>query len=81
MVDLTNRFESRFQVANYIGQLQPRYNVAPQQPMLVVVGKEERGRHLRIADGMQWGLIPSWTKELTSTLWRKCAWGCWSGWP
>ena len=62
--DITNRFASRFKVANYIGDIKPRYNVAPQQAMPVIISKKERGRQLRIADAMQWGLIPSWTKDL-----------------
>src|SRR3954453_21386631 len=62
--DLDNRFSSRFKIANYIGELEPRYNVAPQQAMPVIISKKERGRQLRIADAMQWGLIPSWTNDL-----------------
>lgn len=65
LVDFNNRFANRFKVANYIGELQPRFNVAPEQALPVVVSKVERGRQLRIADGMQWGLIPSWTKDLS----------------
>jgi putative SOS response-associated peptidase YedK len=37
LVDLTNRFTSRFKIANYIGELQARFNVAPEQAMPVVV--------------------------------------------
>lgn len=65
LADFNNRFANRFKVANYIGELQPRFNVAPEQAMPVVVSKVERGRQLRFADGMQWGLIPSWTKDLS----------------
>jgi len=65
LADFNNRFASRFKVANYIGELQPRFNVAPEQAMPVVVSKVERGRQLRIVDGMQWGLIPNWTKDLS----------------
>lgn len=36
----------------------PRYNVAPTQPVLVVVGGEERR-----AGMLRWGLIPSWAKD------------------
>jgi putative SOS response-associated peptidase YedK len=63
--DLDGRFSSRFKIANYIEKLQPRFNVYPGQPMPVVVPKVERGRQLRIADAMEWGLIPSWTKDLS----------------
>jgi putative SOS response-associated peptidase YedK len=65
LADFNNRFANRFKVANYIGELQPRFNVASEQAMPVVVRKVERGRQLRFADGMQWGLIPSWTKDLS----------------
>jgi putative SOS response-associated peptidase YedK len=39
--------------------LVPRYNIAPSQNILTVV---ERGAH-REATFLQWGLIPSWSKE------------------
>lgn len=37
----------------------PRYNVAPTQRVLVVLGDGERNR----AEYMRWGLIPSWAKD------------------
>lgn len=37
---------------------QPRYNVAPTQPVAVVVNGEERK-----AEWMRWGLIPFWAKD------------------
>jgi putative SOS response-associated peptidase YedK len=36
----------------------PRYNVAPTQPIPVVIG--DNGRHFRL---MRWGLWPSWVKD------------------
>jgi putative SOS response-associated peptidase YedK len=39
--------------------LVPRYNIAPSQDVLTVV---QRGAH-REATFLQWGLIPSWSKE------------------
>jgi hypothetical protein len=51
LADFNNRFTNRFKVANYIGELQPRFNVAPEQAMPVVVSKVERGRQLRFAVG------------------------------
>src|SRR5438477_10458561 len=36
-----------------------RYNIAPTQPVLVVI-LENGGRHFRL---MRWGLIPAWTKD------------------
>ena len=38
----------------------PRYNIAPSQPLGVVVGLAEGKRQFRL---MQWGLIPSWAKD------------------
>lgn len=37
---------------------QPRYNVAPSQPILVVANTGDRR-----AEWMRWGLIPSWAKD------------------
>ncbi|HYE62899.1 MAG TPA: SOS response-associated peptidase [Phycisphaerales bacterium] len=40
---------------------QPRYNIAPSQPVLVVRNtKDGTGRELA---GMRWGLVPSWAKD------------------
>jgi putative SOS response-associated peptidase YedK len=39
-------------------EFQPRFNIAPTQSIPVVVGREERQLEM-----MQWGLIPSWSKE------------------
>ena len=49
------------QIFGYIEQpnFPPRYNVAPTQPVPVVL-LENGGRHFRL---MRWGLIPSWVKE------------------
>jgi putative SOS response-associated peptidase YedK len=41
--------------------LEPRYNIAPTQPVLVV-RKNERG--VRDVAPMRWGLVPSWAKEV-----------------
>lgn len=37
----------------------PRYNIAPSQDILTVVQRDSS----RVAGFMQWGLIPSWSKE------------------
>lgn len=51
----------RFQITmSEIIELQPRYNVAPTQSAPVVV--EDSGRALKL---FQWGLIPSWAKEVS----------------
>ena len=49
------------QIFGYIEQpnFPPRYNIAPTQPVPVVI-LENGGRHFRL---MRWGLIPSWVKD------------------
>src|SRR5260370_9374644 len=37
----------------------PRYNIAPTQPIPVVI-LENGGRHFRL---MRWGLVPAWVKD------------------
>jgi putative SOS response-associated peptidase YedK len=54
----TENVAGRFNVDDQQLPLLPRYNVAPTQPMPVVV----RNSPNRIVE-MQWGLIPSWSKE------------------
>ena len=44
-----------------LGQFDPRYNIAPSQPVLAVRLEAERGE--REATFLKWGLIPSWAKE------------------
>jgi putative SOS response-associated peptidase YedK len=40
-------------------RLEPRYNLAPTDPV-AVVRQEDAGRHLRL---MRWGLVPGWAKD------------------
>src|SRR4051794_17072466 len=49
------------QIFGYLEQpnFPPRYNVAPTQPIPVVM-LENGGRHFRL---MRWGLVPSWVKD------------------
>ena len=49
------------QIFGYIEQpnFPPRYNVAPTQPVPVVI-LENGGRHFRL---MRWGLVPAWVKD------------------
>jgi putative SOS response-associated peptidase YedK len=54
----TENIAARFDVQQEQLSLQPRYNVAPSQTMPVVV----RNSPNRLVE-MQWGLIPSWSKE------------------
>jgi len=43
-----------------LAELFPRYNIAPSQPVAVVVADSEGGRKLEF---FKWGLIPSWAKD------------------
>lgn len=52
--------EERFNVAETLFDAEPRYNVAPQQTIAVVVAPE----NVRLLDGYRWGLIPFWAKEI-----------------
>ena len=52
------RMRARFQIDAAGLGLAPRYNVAPQQVMPVVI-RDDRNR----VEMMQWGLIPAWSKE------------------
>jgi putative SOS response-associated peptidase YedK len=57
----TDNLAERFNVEEQLPLL-PRYNVAPSQPMPVVV----RNSPSHLVE-MQWGLIPSWSKEPRAT--------------
>jgi putative SOS response-associated peptidase YedK len=54
----TNDIAARFDVQQEQLSLQPRYNIAPSQSMPVVI----RNSPNRLVE-MQWGLIPSWSKQ------------------
>jgi putative SOS response-associated peptidase YedK len=60
LADLEDRFSRRFNVANYVSKLPPRYNVYPSQDMPVVVQDPEGNNR---AELMVWGLIPHWSRE------------------
>ncbi len=49
-----------FRIEGEAPALASRWNVAPTQPVAVVVVTNERARSLRT---MRWGLIPSWAKD------------------
>jgi putative SOS response-associated peptidase YedK len=56
--DLARQFEIEIDKS-----LSPRYNIAPSQAVLVIRQDEAEKR---ILDVMQWGLVPSWVKDLDS---------------
>ncbi len=53
-------FEDEFDGAVFPEQFQPRYNVAPSQPVLVIPNDGKS-----VATFFLWGLIPSWAKDAT----------------
>src|SRR5688500_20392183 len=56
---LLDRLRARGVDVDGISDLVPHYNVAPSQEILTVVQQAAR----REATFLQWGLIPSWSKE------------------
>src|SRR3954451_18716893 len=58
---ITSPPEALRQIFGYLEQpnFPPRYNIAPTQPVPVVI-LENGGRHFQL---MRWGLIPSWVKD------------------
>jgi putative SOS response-associated peptidase YedK len=58
---------SRAKITELIGSLkslplfEPRYNIAPSQPVLAVRIEPERGEHEGTI--LKWGLVPAWAKE------------------
>jgi putative SOS response-associated peptidase YedK len=59
-ITLTIGLPERFGVTKPEIEMEPRYNIAPSQPVPVVTRTEGGERHLM---EMVWGLIPSWTKD------------------
>ncbi len=53
----------RFQAADDEVEEHPRYNIAPTQPVLIVL--KEQGKKIRHFTTMRWGLIPSWAKDMS----------------
>jgi putative SOS response-associated peptidase YedK len=51
--------ESLFRL-DIAGDLPPRFNIAPSQPVVVVRAPESEAREFAL---FQWGLIPSWSKD------------------
>jgi putative SOS response-associated peptidase YedK len=47
--------------AMVLEDVQPRYNIAPTQPVVIV--RDDRDRPRRIAHHVHWGLIPAWAKD------------------
>lgn len=56
----TDVLKGLFDVPGEVPDLAPRWNVAPTQPVAVVVVTNEGPRTIRT---MRWGLVPSWAKD------------------
>jgi putative SOS response-associated peptidase YedK len=54
----TSKLQERFDTTNTLPDMQPRFNIAPTQELPVIVRNSPNSMVL-----MQWGLIPSWSKE------------------
>ena len=52
--------ELRASDATTLAELGPRYNVAPTQPLTVVVEREDG----RFVEAHRWGLVPAWAKSV-----------------
>jgi putative SOS response-associated peptidase YedK len=67
--DLVEEFEVEDPPEGTAAELPPRWNVAPTDPVRVVLARRPRGepdapprRQLRVA---RWGLVPSWAKDVS----------------
>ncbi len=58
LASTTQKLAEAFAGFEFPGELPPRYNIAPSQPVAVVANN---GRHR--VELFQWGLIPSWAKD------------------
>lgn len=47
--------------------LQPRFNIAPSEPVAAVVARPRDAGLVRLLVTPTWGLVPSWTKDLHKT--------------
>ena len=54
----TQETVERFEVEQATIEFEPRYNIAPSQPVAVVLQQEERS-----LEAFKWGLVPFWAKD------------------
>ena len=59
LISSVSELQLRFGFAVESAESQPRYNIAPTQPVLTVVNDGNRRGEL-----MRWGLVPSWAKDV-----------------
>ena len=58
----TEEIAQRFNIDNLTLSFQPRYNIAPTQPVAAVL--QDKSRTL---EPLHWGLIPFWAKDPKTT--------------
>ena len=54
----TKEVAERFEVEEMLFTIEPRYNIAPSQPIAVIVEKSPRR-----LENFKWGLVPFWAKD------------------
>ena len=54
----TEDVAERFAVEQTLLELQPRFNIAPSQPVAAVIQQESR-----VMQELKWGLVPSWARD------------------
>ena len=57
----TDEVAERFAVQEVLFDLPPRYNIAPSQPVAAVTAQDGTRR----LEGLRWGLVPFWAKDVT----------------
>jgi putative SOS response-associated peptidase YedK len=61
--ELARIFDAELRDPDALAELGPRYNIAPTQPLTVVVQRDE-GRFIELH---RWGLVPAWSAAATSS--------------
>jgi putative SOS response-associated peptidase YedK len=61
--EIARIFDAELGDAEALDELGPRYNVAPTQPLMVVVQRDDG----RFAEVHRWGLVPAWSKTATGS--------------
>lgn len=59
LTETIQKLQMAFEFEYSGGEIVPRYNIAPSQNILTVIGNGEQ----RIGKQMKWGLVPSWAKD------------------
>lgn len=57
----TDEIRARFEVQSSLFEPQPRYNIAPTQPVAAITAHGPSAE--RLLEPLQWGLVPFWAKD------------------